>query len=80
MNLQQCQMLLLKEGQHLRSVVVVAGTVTNDYSQNKLLFTAGLMERQGTSLEEQTMAMMDHIEKYWKNMDLSDQKMFEGKS
>lgn len=58
----------------------VAGTMTNEYSQNKLLFTAGFMERQGASFEEQTMAAMDHIEKYWKNMDLNDRKMFEGEA
>jgi hypothetical protein len=56
----------------------VAGIMTNEYSRNKLFFTAGLMEQQGASFDEQTLAVMDQIEKYWMNTDLDDRKMFEG--
>lgn len=54
----------------------VGGVMTNELSQNKLLFTAGLMEQQGASFEEQTLAVLDHIERYWSNMDLTDKKSF----
>lgn len=54
----------------------VRGVMTNDFSHNKLFFIAGLMEQQGASFEEQTMAVMDHIEKYWSNMDLNDKNNF----
>jgi hypothetical protein len=58
----------------------VAGIMTNEYSRNKLFFTAGLMEQLGASFDDQTLAAMDQIEKYWKNMDLNDRKMFEEES
>lgn len=47
----------------------LGGVMTNEYSQNKLLFTAGLMERNGSSYEEQVKATIDHVEKYWSNID-----------
>ena len=55
----------------------VAEIMTHDHSQNQLLFTAGLMEQQGASFEDQTLAVIDHIEKYWKNIDFNDRKKFE---
>jgi len=45
------------------------GVITNEYSQNKLLFTAGLMEKNGSSYDEQVKAVIDHIDKYWSNTD-----------
>jgi hypothetical protein len=58
----------------------VAEIMTHDHSQKQLFLTAGLMEQQGASFEEQTLAVIDHIEKYWKNMDLNDRKEFEDKA
>lgn len=55
----------------------VSGLMTTDYSQKKLFFTAGLMERQGASFEEQTMAVMKQIDKYWENMDSNEKKMLQ---
>lgn len=54
----------------------IGGVMTTDYSQNRMLFTAGLMERQGASFEEQTMAVMDQIEKYWNSMDVDERQPF----
>ena len=54
----------------------VQGTLTTEYTQNSLLITAGLWERQGASFEEQTMAVWDKIERYWSNMDSNEKKMF----
>lgn len=45
------------------------GVMTHEWTQNKLLFIAGLMEKQCASFEDQTLAVMDHIEKYWSNTD-----------
>lgn len=50
----------------------LGGIMTTEYSQNKLLFTAGIMEKQGSSYEEQVKAVMDHIERYWANTDDKD--------
>ena len=43
--------------------------MTNEYSQNKLMFTADLMEQNGATYDEQVTAVIDHIEKYWSNTD-----------
>ena len=46
------------------------GLMENEYSQNKLLFTAGLMERlHGASFDQQTDAVFNQIEKYWLQME-----------
>jgi hypothetical protein len=46
------------------------GLMENEYSQNKLLFTAGLMEKHhGASFDEQTDAVFNQIEKYWLQME-----------
>jgi hypothetical protein len=47
----------------------LGGVMTNEYSQNKLLFTAGLLEQNGASYDEQVKAVIDHVEKYWSNTD-----------
>lgn len=50
----------------------IGGVMTNEYSQNKLLFTAGLMEKNGSSYDDQVNAVIEHIEKYWSNIDDKD--------
>ena len=40
------------------------------------MFTAGVMEQQGASFEEQSIAVMDRIERYWLNADTSTKKLF----
>ena len=54
----------------------VGGIMTNELSQDKLLFIAGLMEQQGASFEEQVLAVLEHVERYWSNMDLIDKNNF----
>ncbi len=47
----------------------LGGVMTNEYGRDKLFFTAGLMEQHGASYDDQVKAVIDHIEKYWSNMD-----------
>ena len=54
----------------------VQGTITNDYGMDVLMFTAGVMEQQGASFEEQSIAVMDRIERYWLNADTTTKKLF----
>ena len=63
--------LTLKEQAKKRDIPekFLGGVMTNEYSQNKLLFTAGLMEQQGFSYNEQVQAVIEHVEKYWSNID-----------
>jgi len=49
------------------------GLLENDYGRDKLLFTAGLLEKtQGASFYQQIEAMANHVENYWNNMDNKD--------
>lgn len=45
------------------------GVMTHEYSQNKLLFVAGIKEQLGASFDDQILSVMEHVEKYWSNMD-----------
>ena len=48
----------------------IYGLMENDYSRDKLLFTAGLLEKiQGATFDQQIKAICDQAEKYWNNMD-----------
>jgi hypothetical protein len=61
----------LKEMSKLKSIPekFLQGVLTHEWSQNKLLFIAGLNEQQGASFETQILAVMEHVEKYWSNTD-----------
>ena len=47
----------------------LADLFTDDYGLHKLMFTAGLMEQQGFSYDDQVKAVMNKIEDYWLNCD-----------
>lgn len=60
--------------------IFVGGLMTNELGQNRLFFTAGLMEQQGASVSEQTLAVVNQIEEYWLDMDINDRASFQAES
>ena len=69
---------LLKIGAKRKSIPekFLRGLMENDFSRKKLLFTAGLMENKGSSFEEQILAVLEQVEKYWLNMDAYEKRTF----
>ena len=54
----------------------VAGMFLTDYSRDRLLFLAGMMEKHGSSFEEQAMAVSDKVNEYWRNTTQSERQQF----
>jgi len=54
----------------------VQGLIANDYGADALMITAGVWEQKGASFTDQARAVMDRIERYWSNSDVSTKKLF----